>query len=400
MSRKLFASAAFAAALFSVRPARATQVEIVVVMWQQDLSVRTEVEQFFGCLVNSSSFGGAWAQQFGLTQVRFRGVYVLGGQAPSTVNLSGNARSMVEAAFQAGTLPSPVPGGTSYLLYLPDGVQGVDGSGIPACQGTYCGVHNGFNFSGGYYDIALVPINCPDCGSVQATLIGEHEAAEAIANMGTAQYEVGDSCEGPSHETQLECCGTMYPIQQLSSAQGESDCQTITATGNMCGCGMLHTTCTQAMDCCSGLSCATVLESGMKCCTASGGACSTRADCCGGLACSGGHCACANDGQACLADGDCCGGHCTAGMCGVPPTPDGGAGSGGAGGSGGSGGGGAAGAGGSGGSGAGGSGGPSGGGNNGAGNGDVNSGGCSVVPHSDNPLVILLLLAVLARRKR
>jgi uncharacterized membrane protein YgcG len=377
MSRKLFASIAFAAALFSVRPARATQVEIVVVMWQQDLSVRTEVEQFFGCLVNSSSFGGAWAQQFGLTQVRFRGVYVLGGQAPSTVNLSGNARSMVEAAFQAGTLPSPVPGGTSYLLYLPDGVQGVDGSGIPACQGTYCGVHNGFNFQGGYYDIALVPINCPDCGSVQATLIGEHEAAEAIANMGTAQYEVGDSCEGPRHETQLECCGTMYPIQQLSSAQGETDCQTITATGTMCGCGMLHTMCTQAMDCCTGLSCAPAPEGGMKCCTPLGAACSMSADCCSG--------------------------QCNAGMCVSPPTPDGGAGSGGTGasdggGAGGSGG--AAGAGGSGGSGAGGNGGSSSGGNNGAGTGDVNSGGCSVVPHSDGTLVILLLLAVLARRKR
>src|SRR5215831_18565486 len=116
MSRKLFASAAFAAALFSVRPARATQVEIAVVMWQQDLSVRAEVEQFFGCLVNSSSFGSSWAQQFGLTQVRFRGVYVLSDQAPSTVNLGGNARTIVEAAFAAGTLPMPAAGGTSYLL--------------------------------------------------------------------------------------------------------------------------------------------------------------------------------------------------------------------------------------------------------------------------------------------
>src|SRR5215831_11339093 len=393
MSRKLFASAAFAAALFSVRPARATQVEIVVVMWQQDLSVRTEVEQFFGCLVNSSSFGGAWAQQFGLTQVRFRGVYVLNDQAPSTVTLTRNGRQLVEAAFQAGTLPAPVAGGTSYLLYLPSGVQGVDGSGIPACEGTYCGVHEGFSTQNGIYDVALVPIDCPDCGSVQATLLGEHEAAEAIANLGTASYEVGDSCEGPRHETQLECCGTMYPIQQLSSAQGESDCQTITATGNMCGCGMLHSACTQAMDCCSGLSCAPVLESGMKCCTASGGACSTRADCCGGLACNGGHCACANNGQVCLTNADCCGGQCTAGMCGAPPTPDAGAGSGG------SGGGGNAGAGGSGGSGAGGSGG-SGAGNNGTGNGDVNSGGCQVVPHSDGTLAILLLLAVLVRRRR
>jgi uncharacterized membrane protein YgcG len=236
MNRKLLASvfAAFVT-LFGARAAKATEVEIVVVMWQQDLSVKTEVEQFFGCLVNSSSFGTTWAQEFGLTRVSFRGVYVLNSTAPSTISLGGSANQVLEAAFAAGTVPSPSAGGTSYLLYSPSGTRNFDDGGVPACEGTYCGVHNGFRYNGTYYDAALVPIDCPDCGSVQATLIGEHEAAEAIANMGTAQYEVGDSCEGPSHETQLACCGTMYPIQQLSSNQGQSDCQTIRATGSMCG---------------------------------------------------------------------------------------------------------------------------------------------------------------------
>ena len=236
MQRKLLASvfAAFVT-LLGARAAKATEVEIVVVMWQQDLSVKTEVEQFFGCLVSSSTFGTTWAQEFGLTRVTFRGVYVLNSTAPQTISLGGSANQVLEAAFAAGTVPSPSAGGTSYLLYSPSGTRNFDDSGVPACEGTYCGVHNGFRYNGTYYDAALVPIDCPDCGSVQATLIGQHEAAEAIANMGTAQYEVGDSCEGPRHETQLECCGTMYPIQQLSSNQGESDCQTINATGSMCG---------------------------------------------------------------------------------------------------------------------------------------------------------------------
>jgi hypothetical protein len=214
--------------------ARATHVEIVAVMWQQDLSAKSTVENFFACLVESSTFGTTWAQQFGLDLVTWKGVSVLTDACPSSAHLAGNLESLLTSAFDTGKLPKPSAGGTSYLLYLPKGVQGYDDSEIPACQGTYCGVHGSKSYNGTTYDAALVPIDCADCPGVQVTLIGEHEAAEAIANMGTAQYEVGDSCEGPSNETMLACCGTMYPIQQLSSAQSMNDCQTIDATGNMC----------------------------------------------------------------------------------------------------------------------------------------------------------------------
>ena len=406
MKRKLLASV-FAASvtLLGVRAASATEVEIVAVMWQQDVSVRDQVQQFFGCLVNSSTFGTTWAAEYGLTRVRFRGVYVLNQMAPSSIRLGGNANQIVEAAIMAGTLPQPVPGGTSYLLYTPPGTRAFDDGGEPACEGTYCGVHNGFNFSGNYIDIALVPIDCPDCGDVQVTLIGEHEAAEAIANMGTSQFEVGDSCEGGSNETQLACCGTSYPIQRLSNSRNEFNCEAITATGSMCGCSMAHMMCSAASDCCSGLTCGAVVEqSGMVCCTASGGTCTTRADCCGGLACTGGHCACAADGDRCVDNSDCCTGTCDAGTktCGMPGGTGGSggtAGSGGSGGTAGSGGSGGSGTGGSGGSGTGGSGGGSGGsaGNNATGD---TSGGCSVGGgHAGGP-VILLFIVLVARRRR
>jgi hypothetical protein len=310
------------------RAEAATPVEIVAVMWQQDVAPKDEVNQFFGCLAASSTFGTTWASQFGLSTVTYRGVYVLSDPLPQTVNLGGNVDQLLAAAFDSGKLPAPSPGGTSYLLYLPDGVQGYDWSNVPACQGTYCGVHGTANYKGTTYDEALVPIHCADCGSVQVTLIGEHEAAEAIANFGTATFEVGDGCQGPSHETMLACCGTQYPIQQLASNQSQSDCQTIDAIGNQCGCAASQKTCAQATDCCAGLSCATVQEqpTGKVCCSASGGTCATRADCCGALQCKMGKCSCNDDGQHCGADADCCNGKCDGATktCGThpPPAPD------------------------------------------------------------------------------
>jgi MYXO-CTERM domain-containing protein len=244
--------------------ARAAQVEIVAVMWQQDVSVQSKVDDFFKCLTTSSTFGSTWAQQFGLSKVSFKGVYVLPSACPAKAYLNGNLVTVLTDAFDQGLLPTPSAGGTSYLLYLPKGVQGYDAYSIPACQGTYCGVHQMEDYNGTTYDAALVPIDCPDCGSVQATLIGQHEAAEAIANMGTAQYEVGDACEGPSNETMLDCCGTQYPIQQLSSSKYMSDCQTITATGNMCWCAPLGGACAADADCCMA---GNVCDSSSKKCT-------------------------------------------------------------------------------------------------------------------------------------
>jgi hypothetical protein len=310
--------AALAAVLLSARVAGATDVEIVAVLWAQDTSPKSEVDDFFRCLTESSTFGSTWAQEFGLSKVTFRGVYTLSDPCPSPAYQAGNLLTTLTGAFDKGTLPKPSAGGTSYLLYLPSGVQGYDQTNLPACQNTYCGVHGVFDYQGTSFDIALVPIQCADCPGVQVTLIGEHEAAEAIANMGTAQYEVGDSCEGPSNETMLSCCGKQYPIQQLSSSQSQGDCQTISATGGMCWCAPVQTACTQSSACCPGMSCAAVAKGGEACCVAAGGACAQAGDCCGAQACSAGKCACVPDGAACVGDADCCGGKCSGGACGLP----------------------------------------------------------------------------------
>ncbi|HEY8091249.1 MAG TPA: hypothetical protein VIF09_25475 [Polyangiaceae bacterium] len=245
------------AALCASRTASAKDVEIVAVMWQQDLSAKATVEQFFGCLTTSSSFGTTWAQQFGLTSVTFKGVFVLPSACPQTLTLDTTANAVIEDAFGKGLLPAPSPGyKTSYLLYLPQGTTSYDPQGNQACaQSSFCGVHDVATYQGTQYDAALVPIDCPPCGTAQVTGIGEHEAAEAIANMGTSTYEVGDDCENQQNHTELACCGTQYPIQDLASSKSQYDCQRIVATGAMCGCAAAGNACTTAADCCSGLAC-------------------------------------------------------------------------------------------------------------------------------------------------
>jgi hypothetical protein len=224
------------ATLFASRLARAKDVEIVAVMWQQDLSAKATVEQFFGCLTTSSSFTPTWAPQFGLTSVTFKGVYVVPTACPTTVAFETDVPTLMSAAFASGAVPAPSAGyKTSYILYLPSGTTASAMSMSMCGYGEPCGYHSTVTYQGDEYDAALVPIDCNSCGSAQVTGIGEHEAAEAIADMGTATYEVGDGCENQQNHEQLACCGTEYPIQQLAGPGGMSDCQSIVATGSMCG---------------------------------------------------------------------------------------------------------------------------------------------------------------------
>ena len=65
-----------------------------------------------------------------------------------------------------------------------------------------------------------------------ATIGGEHEAAEGLADLAGNQYEVGDDCEMDLGS--LSCCGKSYAIQQLAGTSGPAACQMIDAVGSGC----------------------------------------------------------------------------------------------------------------------------------------------------------------------
>lgn len=128
-----------------------------------------------------------------------------------------------------------------YLFYYPPGVTGGDNQGAVLCsaQGP-CAEHGTTQVQGHVFDYALVPISCSKCASGIAvdTIGGEHEAAEGLADLAGAQFEVGDGCEDPSQVISLACCGQTFSIQPLAGPTSQYDCQKITATssaGSVCG---------------------------------------------------------------------------------------------------------------------------------------------------------------------
>jgi hypothetical protein len=330
--RILLAAGAAAIVLLAATEASAQPSQMYIVFWQQDLALKPQIEQLFGCLATSSTFGTTWAAQFGVAPVTFAGAYVLQQAPPTDLTLGGNLDQLMANAFAQNLVPPPAPGSiTSYVAFNPTGTNGYGPDGSELCHGTgYCGVHSTTVYNGISYDLAIVPLDCPDCGGGidNATITGEHEAAEGLADLGTAGYEVGDGCE--TTQTQLACCGNSFAIQPLAGAGGPNDCQTINATGSSCACGSVHSACTTPTDCCQGLACQpTVTMSGGTptnlCCNDVGAACTSRADCCGALACTGGACACGAAGQACVRPSDCCQGtSCdeTSHQCMAPAPPD------------------------------------------------------------------------------
>jgi MYXO-CTERM domain-containing protein len=292
-------------AVTAARPAQAMPSEVHTVYWKQDTSTQTALDDMFSCLAKSSSFGTTWATQFGVSPVEYVGSSVLTGPAPGEVMLDGNLTTILTDAFDKGLVPAPVPGAANeYVVMVPQGSIADDTMGTTMCDGSgVCAEHDTATYKGIAIDIAIVPTQCPSCGQGldAATVSAEHEAAEGIADLGTAQYEVGDGCEDPQvNMTTLECCGKQYTLQQLAGSGGQNDCQTMDATGSKCFCADLKAECKTDKDCCSGASCKSSAS-------ADGGAAS--------LVC------CKDLGAKCT-DGECCGDQvCTGGVCAAPPPP-------------------------------------------------------------------------------
>jgi hypothetical protein len=223
--------------LLAARVALGAPAQIHTVFWQQDTSVRASVDTFFTCLTGSSTFGTTWSQQFGMTSVGYAGSSVLQSAAPSQVTLGGNINQIMSAAFMSGAVPAPQPGvEEEYLVYFPPTVTAGDTMGATLCSATGpCAEHYPFaQYNGITYDLALVPISCNMCamGLDTATIGGEHEAAEGLADLAGNQYEVGDGCEMDLGS--LSCCGQSYAIQELAGTGGQNACQMINAIGSGC----------------------------------------------------------------------------------------------------------------------------------------------------------------------
>lgn len=223
--------------LLAARVALGAPAQIHTVFWQQDTSIRSNVDAFFTCLTEASTYGTTWSQQFGINSVTYAGSYVLTSAAPSPVTLGGNLDQLMSAAFASGALPAPQAGvEEEYLVYWPPTVTAGDDMGATLCSATGpCAEHHPFaQYNGITYDLALVPISCNMCamGLDAATIGGEHEAAEGLADLAGNQYEVGDDCEMDLGT--LTCCGQSYAIQELAGTGGPTSCQVIDTVGNGC----------------------------------------------------------------------------------------------------------------------------------------------------------------------
>lgn len=223
--------------LLAARVALGAPAQIHTVFWQQDTSVRSDVDAFFTCLTGSSTYGTTWASEFGINGVTYEGSYVLTSAAPAQVTLGGNLDQLMSDAFMSGALPAPQAGvENEYLVYWPPTVTAGDDMGATLCSASGpCAEHHPFaQYDGITYDLALVPISCNMCamGLAAATIGGEHEAAEGLADLAGNQYEVGDDCEMDLGS--LTCCGKSYAIQELAGSGGPAACQMITTTGSGC----------------------------------------------------------------------------------------------------------------------------------------------------------------------
>lgn len=223
--------------LLAAPVALAAPAQIHAVFWQQDTSVRSSVDAFFTCLTGASTFGTTWGHEFGIDSITYEGSYVLQSAAPSQVTLGGNLDQLMSDAFNSGALPPPQAGiEEEYLVYWPPTVTAGDDMGATLCSAAGpCAEHHPFaQYNGITYDLALVPISCNRCamGLGAATIGGEHEAAEGLADLAGSQFEVGDDCE--MNLGSLTCCGQSYAIQELAGSNGPSACEMIDTVGTGC----------------------------------------------------------------------------------------------------------------------------------------------------------------------
>jgi MYXO-CTERM domain-containing protein len=317
----------------SVAHAAPKPIEVYSIWYASDTTDKTDVETFGGCLMTSSTFG-TWGQLWNVGPITMHPAIVLASAAPSPLQVGTSLETEINKAITASLVPAPTANNnTVYVVHGPAIVTNNASDGSHLCYNNKsCGEHGPGLYSGKYYQAALVPLDCPLCGGTlkTATWIGMHEIAEAVADEGTASFEVGDQCEAHKNLTQLQCCGKSYTIQQFDTPPGPGACQTITATGAACTCGVVQSACTaDAGTCCTGTVCQPwVAKIGDTpsdvCCFETAQTCSGTNDCCGGLTCSGGKCVCEALDQFCLRDVDCCNGHCntTTQKCATPSPPD------------------------------------------------------------------------------
>ncbi len=337
MSAKLrFTLAAAIVATVTSAHAATKPIDVYSIWYSSDTTDETTIETFDGCLCSSSTFGSSWGALWGVGPFNLHAPIVLTTAPPNPLQIDTSVQAEINKAIAASLIPAPTATeNTIYIVHGPSNVTNNAGDGTHLCyNGVSCGEHGPGVVGAKGYQAALVPLDCPLCGGTlkTATWIGQHELAEAAADEGTATFEVGDKCEASKNLTQLQCCGQSYTIQQLDTPQGPGACQTITATGSMCTCGVVQSACAgDGGACCSGMTCQPwVAKIGDTpsdvCCYDLDQACSSTNDCCGGLACSNGKCACEALGQFCLRDADCCAGVCDPKLqkC-VTPQPDAGA---------------------------------------------------------------------------
>jgi len=129
------------------------------------------------------------------------GTTIVTSPEPSGVVQDSAIQQMLQREIGAGTLP-PTNSNTLYFVYLPNGVQAVQG-GSASCQ-SFCGYHDSFG-SNVYYAVMPYP-GCSGCTGGLAvvdalTSTSSHELCEAITDPipGQGWYddthgEIGDIC--------------------------------------------------------------------------------------------------------------------------------------------------------------------------------------------------------------
>jgi hypothetical protein len=226
-------------------------IDVYSVWYAEDTTGQEQLEQFLGCLVQTSTFP-RWAEQWGAT-VRMHGPYVIRRPAPARLANGDDLQEEIDEAIEDGFVPAPTGYyDTVYVVHAPRTTRAENVHGQELCKDTgECAEHVAGTYRAQPYEMALVPLACDSCGGTLrvGTRYVEHEIGEAVADEMGSSFEVGDSCDGSVKNPPLACAGWSADIQGLAGPTGV--CQLVTA--NTCvGPG---SPCAADEDCCDGTSC-------------------------------------------------------------------------------------------------------------------------------------------------
>jgi hypothetical protein len=187
-----------------------TAVQVFTVFWgsswqqgSNDALVK-QINQFFDFILTSQlidQLGEYSAPGQAIGHGSHIGTTIVNSPEPSGTVQDSAIQQMLQQEIGAGTLP-PTNRNTLYFVYLPNGVQVVQG-GSASCQ-SFCGYHDSF---GGNVYYAVMPYpGCSGCTGGLAvvdalTSTSSHELCEAITDPipGQGWYddthgEIGDIC--------------------------------------------------------------------------------------------------------------------------------------------------------------------------------------------------------------